>query len=110
MLNAILGAVPNIFAAALVLAISFVVGRLVAGLVERLLSGVGFDRVLEWLGIRSGQQASVWPPSRIIATLVVCGRDAVCRYRGLAPSWIRGTRDTDFALHGLSALRSYSGL
>ncbi len=71
MLNAILGAVPNIFAAALVLAISFVVGKLVAGLVERLLAGVGFDRVLEWLGIRSEQQASVWPPSRVIATLVV---------------------------------------
>ena len=71
MLNAILGAVPNIFAAALVLAIAFVVARLVAGLVERLLAGVGFDRVLEWLGIRSQQTAIPWPPSRLVATLVV---------------------------------------
>ena len=71
MLDAILGAVPNIFAAALVVAIAFVVGRLVAGLVERLLTGVGFDRVLVWLGIGSDQAMVAWAPSRIVATLVV---------------------------------------
>ncbi len=71
MLDAILGAVPNIFAAALVVGIAFVVGRLVAGLVERLLTGVGFDRVLVWLGIGSDQAMVTWTPSRIAATLVV---------------------------------------
>ena len=71
MLDAILGAVPNIFAAALVVAIAFVVGRLVAGLVERLLTGVGFDRVLIWQGIGSDQATVAWTPSRIVATLVV---------------------------------------
>ena len=71
MLDAILGAVPNIFAAALVIAIAFVVGRLVAGLVERLLAGVGFDYVLERLGISSNQAVGAWTPSRIVGTLVV---------------------------------------
>ena len=71
MLDAILGAVPNIFAAALVVGIAFVVGRLVAGLVERLLAGAGFDRVLVWLGIGSDQATVAWTPSRIVSTLVV---------------------------------------
>ena len=71
MLDAILGAVPNIFAAALVVGIAFVVGRLVAGFVERLLAGAGFDRVLVWLGIGSDQATVTWTPSRIVSTLVV---------------------------------------
>ena len=71
MLNAILAAVPNIIAAALVVAIAFVVGRLVAGLVERLLSGTGFDQISAWLGIRAERTPVTWPPSRIVASLVV---------------------------------------
>ena len=42
MLDAVLQAIPNIFAAAQVIAIAFVVGRLVAGLISRILSGVGY--------------------------------------------------------------------
>ena len=58
MLTAILAAIPNIFAAALVLAIAFVVGRMVAGLVARLLAGVGFDALPARLGFACVAPAS----------------------------------------------------
>jgi len=51
MLNDILGAIPNIFAAVLVLVIAFVVGRMVAGLVTNVLAGAGFDSLPVRLGL-----------------------------------------------------------
>ena len=53
MLAEFLAAIPNLFVAALILGIAFVVGRLVASLVASLLAGVGFDRLFEGLGFRS---------------------------------------------------------
>lgn len=54
MLNMILEAVPTIFAAALVLVISYMVGRVAAGLVTNLLKGVGFNSLPSRLGIGAG--------------------------------------------------------
>ena len=51
MLNEVLGAVPNLFAGAVVLVIAYVVGRIVAGLVTSLLQGVGFDTVPQRIGL-----------------------------------------------------------
>ncbi|MFW6106981.1 MAG: mechanosensitive ion channel [bacterium] len=51
MLDVVLGAVPAIFAAALILLFSYVVGRLVAAAASRLLAGVGFDSILATLGL-----------------------------------------------------------
>lgn len=51
MLNTMLGALPGIFAAVLVIGIAYVVGRIVAGLVTNVLRGVGFNRLPEALGI-----------------------------------------------------------
>jgi hypothetical protein len=50
-LNTLLAAIPHIFAAALVLLIAYVIGRLVASLVTGLLAGVGFDRLPTRLGL-----------------------------------------------------------
>jgi hypothetical protein len=50
MLDQILGAIPGLFGAGLILTIAFIVGRLVAGLVSNLLSAAGFDRLLGKLG------------------------------------------------------------
>lgn len=70
MLNVILEAIPALFAAALLLLIAYIVARLVAGLVENLLSGIGFDNIAVRLGLRreivSGQQT----PSQIVGYLV----------------------------------------
>ena len=51
MLNMILGALPSIFAASLVVAVSYFIGRLVADLVTNLLSSAGFDNILVKLGL-----------------------------------------------------------
>ena len=51
MLNTILGALPGIFAAVLVIGIAYVVARIVAGLVTNLLRGVGFDKLPSLLGL-----------------------------------------------------------
>ena len=50
MLNRLLAALPNILGAVVILVLSYVVGRVVAGLVTRLLAGVGLDTWLARLG------------------------------------------------------------
>ncbi len=52
MLDQILAAVPQIFAAVLILFVAFLIGKLVADLVTRLLASVGFDGFLERIGFR----------------------------------------------------------
>ncbi|HMQ35460.1 MAG TPA: mechanosensitive ion channel, partial [Chloroflexaceae bacterium] len=51
MLNTFLTALPNIFAAALVLTIAYFVARIIAGLVTNLVRGLGFDRLMARLGV-----------------------------------------------------------
>ena len=51
MLTTALNALPNIFAAALLLIISYVIARLVATLVTGLLKGIGFDGLLTRIGL-----------------------------------------------------------
>lgn len=50
MLGQILNALPKIFTAILILAISYVIGRFVADLVARILTSIGFDNIFSWLG------------------------------------------------------------
>ena len=52
MLDQILGAIPSLFGAALILTIAFIVGKLVASLVSNLLTAAGFERLLEKLGFK----------------------------------------------------------
>ena len=58
MLDTILASIPNIFGAVLVLAVSFVVGRLVAGLVTGLLASAGFDSLPARLGLSRSPAAA----------------------------------------------------
>ncbi len=51
MLNTILDAVPAVFGALLVLAVSFAIGKVVANLVSNLLASVGFNAILGNLGL-----------------------------------------------------------
>ncbi len=50
MLGQILNALPKIFTAVLILAISYAIGRFVADLVTQILTSIGFDNVFTWLG------------------------------------------------------------
>lgn len=73
MLSTILATLPAIFAAFLVIAIAYVVGRIVAGLVTNFLENVGFNRIWTHLGIKS-QTTTKWKtPSQIIGYLVLVG-------------------------------------
>ena len=67
MLNDILLAVPKIFTAALILVVFYVIGRFISDLVASILSGFGFDNILEGLGLPSVEQptesASETPPA-----------------------------------------------
>jgi hypothetical protein len=71
MLNAILEAFPAIFAAALVLVIAYMVGRVVAGLITNLLSGVGFNAILARLGLGKEPGEGVRTPSEVVGYLVL---------------------------------------
>jgi len=69
MLDAILAAIPLVFAAALLLVIAYVVGKVVGGLITNLLSSVGFDRILALFGI-GDETPTTSGPSDIAGYLV----------------------------------------
>ncbi|NIR44894.1 MAG: mechanosensitive ion channel [Gemmatimonadetes bacterium] len=71
MLNAFLVALPALFAAALLIAIAYVVGRVVAGLITNLLESVGFDALIQRLGIVPSEQEQERKPSAIAGYLVL---------------------------------------
>lgn len=68
MLDQMLAAVPNIFAAVLVIGIAYFVGRIVADLVSSILAGAGFDGVTARLGFSDRPPVA---PSRLVGTLVM---------------------------------------
>ena len=71
MLNLILGAIPAIFAAAVVVIIAYMVGKIVAGLITDLLTGMGFNAVLNWIGIGREPKEGERTPSEIAGYLVL---------------------------------------
>ncbi len=71
MLNTILGALPAIFAASLVVTIAYMVGRVVAGLVTNLLTGAGFNAILARLGLGKEPAEGERTPSEIVGYLVL---------------------------------------
>ena len=70
MLNTFLAVLPDIFGAALVIAIAYAAGRLVGSVVETVLEGVGFDRLPERLGLVSAEQEVTRSPSEIAGIVV----------------------------------------
>lgn len=72
MLDQILGALPNLFGAALILGIAYVISRMVAGLVSNVLNAAGFDRLLGRLGLSfKGGEGSTATGSVLVGHLVV---------------------------------------
>jgi hypothetical protein len=71
MLNTILNAIPNVFAATLLLAIAYAVGRVVATLVSGLLAGLGFDRLPARLGVGGVAPAGGRAPSEVAGSVVL---------------------------------------
>ncbi len=64
MLGQFMAAIPNLFAAGIILAVAWIVSNFVAGLLESLLGGMGFDRLPETLGV-----ASVMPAGATLSSV-----------------------------------------
>ncbi len=74
MLNTLLNAIPAIFGAMVILAITYFVARLVAGLVTALLTSIGFNHILGLIGLGSGEgQPGRRTPSEVVGYLVLVG-------------------------------------
>jgi hypothetical protein len=71
MLNLILGVIPAIFAAAVVVIISYVVGKMVAGIITDLLTGMGFNTLPTRLGIGKETEEGERSPSEIVGYLLL---------------------------------------
>jgi hypothetical protein len=71
MLSKILTGIPNFFAAAATLGLSFIIGRILAGVVTSLLVGIGFDRLPAKIGLTV--PSNTRKPSEIAGVLVIVG-------------------------------------
>jgi hypothetical protein len=71
MLNMILAALPNIFAAAVVIVVSYALGRMAAALITNLLAGIGFDNLAVRLGLTKKTPEGAWTPSRAVGSLAL---------------------------------------
>ena len=85
MLNILMGAIPSIFSAGVILIISYVIGRMVATLITSALRGIGFDNLPRVLGSTSEPKEGKKTPSdlagylaltyiMVFATLEACGQ------------------------------------
>lgn len=71
MLNQILAAIPSVFGAILILAIAYVLGKIVAELATNLLAAAGFDSILVWLGLGKEPAEGEKSPSQVAGILVL---------------------------------------
>jgi hypothetical protein len=74
MVGQILGFLPSLFGAAIVFALFYVVARIVQRLATSLLSGIGFDRLPEWLGLgaaRTGRGSASAIAGYVILTILL---------------------------------------
>ena len=62
MLNQVLDLVPKVFAAVVVLAFFYVAGKFVAEFVTNILTNIGFNNLLQWLGISTISDTAVPTP------------------------------------------------
>jgi hypothetical protein len=74
MLETLMAAIPNIFGAMIILAAAYFIGRLVAGLVTNVLTGIGFNKVLSLIGLGTGEfEEGQRTPAEIVGYLVLIG-------------------------------------
>ena len=71
MLDTILGVVPDIFAAALILVITYIVGRVSANLISNLLTRVGFNNLPVVLGVAQPPATGQRTPADLVGWLLL---------------------------------------
>jgi hypothetical protein len=73
MLSTILSAVPQICAALLILAVAYIVGKVLSGVTASILTNLGFDHILEKLGVSKDNFEGALHPSESAGKLVMAG-------------------------------------
>lgn len=73
MLDSILAMLPRLITASIVLAISWMIGRVIAEIASSVLRGIGFDNVFHKLGLGSMVRNTESGPSNIVGRLVLFG-------------------------------------
>lgn len=73
MLGTILNALPAIFGALLLVGIAYFVAKLVGTFITNVLTGIGFDKVLSWIGLGGEAAEGQRTPSEIVGYLAVVG-------------------------------------
>jgi hypothetical protein len=97
MLNQILSAIPQIFTAAIILVIAYVVGRFVGELVTSILTSIGFNNIFDWLGFPTTPTVTTRRTTEIEVPLV---RDEVVG-RVSTPDSVPVTRRTPSEIIGI---------
>lgn len=73
MLTAVWDSIPKFVGAIVILGVSYYIGRWISQLVAKLLAGVGFDKVLSWIGLGQALGKDKRTPSETIGTIVLVG-------------------------------------
>lgn len=68
MLNTVMQAIPAVFGAIIVLGVSYFIARLISNLIVDLLTGVGFNRMPDMLGIKMGGERT---PAQFVGYVVI---------------------------------------
>lgn len=71
MLNNFLDIIPSIFAAAVIVGISYIIAKVLSGFIENLLSGIGFNNLFVKLGLQNEPFEGTKAPSKIVGFLVL---------------------------------------
>ena len=69
MLNKVIGLVPNLLAGAAIILISYYIAKFICEFIASFLAGIGFDHVLEKLGISGNVKMGQKSPSVIVGTI-----------------------------------------
>ncbi|MCF6275490.1 MAG: mechanosensitive ion channel [Robiginitomaculum sp.] len=73
MLDQVMGYIPQLISASVVLGLSIMIGKFVANLAKSTLPAMGFDTALSAIGELDGEKSSNVVPSKIIATIAFIG-------------------------------------
>ncbi len=73
MLTTLLQALPALFGAILLLGIAYFVARIVGSFISNILTGIGFNKVLTWIGLGVEPAEGQQTPSQIAGYLVTVG-------------------------------------
>jgi len=71
MLTGVVNGIPMFFGAALVLMVAYFAGKLISRLVSNLLTGIGFDKITEILGLRIASDKTKYTLSEVVGYIVL---------------------------------------